>query len=60
MWLREREREKERVRERVPLVGVNLSKLYEVEDHRSNLMWTTIMAATIRHQSTVAVRGVVQ
>lgn len=43
-----------------PLQYVNLSKLNGAVGHHSNLMWTTIMAATVRHQHTVAVRGVVQ
>lgn len=37
--------------ERVPPV----SEFIGVVDHHCNLMWTTIMAATVRHQNTVAV-----
>lgn len=38
----------------------DLSKLNGFAGHCSNLMWTTIMAATVRHQNMAAVRDVVQ
>lgn len=49
-----------RVALRECLQEVDLSKLNGFAAHCSNLMWTTIMAATVRHQNMAAVRGVVQ